>query len=268
LALAGAAIHAAWNLLLVRRPDPQAATAVALLIGSVAFAPVALLSWDVQPGAWPYVTTSSLVELTYFALLAFAFRHATFTVVYPVGRGLAPVLVLLAGALLLAQRASVGQVAGVALVAIGILFVRGMSGGAAPARDLGLGVAIAVAIAAYTLIDQQGLAYAGPLPYLWLIMTLPGVSYALLQARRVGAAGLRAELVPAVALAGVGMFGSYAFVLAALTISTAAPVAAVRESSVVIATFAAGLLGIEPVGRRRVVGSAIVVAGVALLSLG
>jgi drug/metabolite transporter (DMT)-like permease len=237
-------------------------------VGSAAFAPIALLTWDVRPEAWPYVLASSGVELTYFALLAFAFRHAAFSVVYPVGRGLAPVLVLVAAALLLGQGATAAQAAGVALVAVGILLVRGLAGGSAPARDLALGLAIAVAIATYTLIDQQGLRYAGPLPYLWLIMTLPGTTYAAMQARRAGRAGLRAELVPAVALAGLGMFGSYAFVLAALTISTAAPVAAVRESSVVIATVAAGLLGVEPVGRRRILGSAIVVAGVVLLSIG
>jgi drug/metabolite transporter (DMT)-like permease len=253
--------------LLVRRADPQAATAVALLVGSAAWFPVALLTWDVRVEAWPFVIASSAVELTYFALLAYAFRHASFSVVYPVGRGLAPVLVLIVGALVLGQRASVGQVAGILLVGFGILLVRGLAGGAAPGRDLALGLSIAATIATYTLIDQQGLRHAGPLAYLWLIMTLPGTTYALIQSRRVGSGGLRAQLVAPVALAGLGMFGSYAFVLAALTISTAAPVAAVRESSVVIATLAAALLGIEPVGPRRLVGSAIVVAGVVLISV-
>jgi drug/metabolite transporter (DMT)-like permease len=238
------------------------------LVGSVAFLPVAILTWDVGAGAWPFVIASSAVELTYFALLAYAFRHASFTVVYPVGRGLAPVLVLVAATIVLGQHASFGQVLGVLLVVAGILLVRGLAGGAAPARDLALGVSIAATIATYTLIDQQGLQHAGPLAYLWLIMTLPGTTYALIQSRRVGVGGLRAELVAPVAAAGLGMFGSYAFVLAALTISTAAPVAAVRESSVVIATLAAALLGIEPVGRRRLAGSALVVAGVVLLSIG
>jgi drug/metabolite transporter (DMT)-like permease len=237
-------------------------------VGAAAFAPVAFLTWDVEPPAWPFVLASSGVELTYFALLAYAFRHAAFSVVYPVGRGLAPVLVLVAGALLLRQATSAAQVGGVGLVTLGVLLVRGLAGGAAPTRDVALGIAIAVSIASYTLIDQQGLQYAGPLPYLWLIMTLPGGTYAALQARRVGLVGLRRELVPAVALAGLGMFGSYAFVLAALTLSTAAPVAAVRESSVVMATLAAGVLGIEPVGRRRMIGSALVAAGVALVSIG
>ena len=220
-----------------------------------------------RPSAAPYVAASAAVELTYFSLLAFAFRHATFTVVYPVGRGLAPVLVLVVGTIVLAQHVTTGQIAGVVLVGVGILLVRGVSESAAPSRDLALGLGIAVTIAAYTLIDQQGLQHAGPLPYLWLIMALPGISYAAIQARRVGLPGLRLEVSPAVAVAGLGMLASYALVLGALTMSPAAPVAAARESSVVIAALAAGFLGLERVGPRRVVGCAVVAAGVALLAL-
>jgi drug/metabolite transporter (DMT)-like permease len=268
LALAGAVVHAAWNLLLVRRPDPQAATAVALLAGSIAFAPVAVLTWRIEPAAWPFVAVSSGIELAYFAVLAYAFRHATFSVVYPVGRGLAPVLVLVAGASLLDQPATPLEIGGVLLVALGVLFVRGFGTAGAPLADLGLGVTIALCIAAYTLVDQQGLRFAAALPYLWLIMTIPALAYLPLQARRVGADGLRRELGPRTLLAGLGMYGSYAFVLVALGMADAAPVAAVRESSVVIAAIAAGLMGFERVGPARIAGVVLVAAGVALLAIG
>ena len=268
LALAGAFVHAAWNLLLVRRPDPQAATAVALLCGTIAWAPIALLLWRVEPGALPYIGVSSAIELVYFTTLAYAFRHAAFSVVYPVGRGLAPVLVLVGAAALLGQSAGPLEIAGVFLVALGVLLVRGFGQAGAPLRDVGLGVAIAVAIAAYTIVDQQGLRHASALAYLWLIMALPAAVYAPLQLRRVGRDGLRRELRPGTVVAGLGMFGSYAFVLVALGVIDAAPVEAVRESSVVIATVVAAFLGIERVGQGRIIGSALVVAGVGLLALG
>jgi drug/metabolite transporter (DMT)-like permease len=268
LALAGAFVHAAWNLLLVRRPDPQAATAVALLAGSIAFAPVAALTWRIEPEAWPFVAVSSAIELAYFAVLAYAFRHATFSVVYPVGRGLAPVLVLVAGAAVLRQSATPIEIVGILLVALGVFFVRGFGTAGAPLADLGLGVTIALCIAAYTLVDQQGLRFAAALPYLWLIMTLPALAYLPLQARRVGVGGLRREFGPRTLLAGLGMYGSYAFVLVALTLADAAPVAAVRESSVVIAAIAAGLMGFERVGRARLGGVVLVALGVGLLALG
>jgi drug/metabolite transporter (DMT)-like permease len=69
-------------------------------------------------------------------------------------------------------------------------------------------------------------------------------------------------------LAGVGFFGSYALTLAALRLASAATVAAVRESSVVIAAAALVLSGREPFGRGRVGGAALVAAGVALIALG
>jgi len=62
-------------------------------------------------------------------------------------------------------------------------------------------------------------------------------------------------------------FVAYALVLAALARAPAAPVAAVRETNVVIAAvLAAPMLG-ERVGAVRLVGAGLVVAGVALLGL-
>jgi drug/metabolite transporter (DMT)-like permease len=82
-----------------------------------------------------------------------------------------------------------------------------------------------------------------------------------------GPGALVAELRPPTVLAGLGMFGAYALALAALARAAAAPVAAVRESSVVIATaLAAAVLG-ERIGRRRWAGAVLVVAGVAAIAL-
>jgi drug/metabolite transporter (DMT)-like permease len=67
-------------------------------------------------------------------------------------------------------------------------------------------------------------------------------------------------------VAGLLGFVAYALVLAALRLAPAAAVAAVRETSVVFAVVLAGLLLGEPVGRRRVAGAALVVAGVFLLA--
>ena len=55
LAFAAAFLHAAWNMLLAGAKDSEAATAVALVVAAVVFAPVAVLAWDVEPSAWPYI---------------------------------------------------------------------------------------------------------------------------------------------------------------------------------------------------------------------
>jgi drug/metabolite transporter (DMT)-like permease len=63
------------------------------------------------------------------------------------------------------------------------------------------------------------------------------------------------------------MFGAYALVLAALERAAAAPVAAVRESSIVMAPLLAALLLRHPIGRRGLLGAMVVAAGVALVAL-
>ena len=106
LALAAAFAHALWNILLARARDPQAATAVALLVSIVVFAPVAVVTWELERAAWPYLVVTSGLQLVYFALLITAYQRADVSVVYPVARGLAPVLVLVAGVVLLGAATS------------------------------------------------------------------------------------------------------------------------------------------------------------------
>jgi uncharacterized membrane protein len=66
-------------------------------------------------------------------------------------------------------------------------------------------------------------------------------------------------------LVGLAAFGGCSLALFALRLASAASVAAVRETSVVIAVaLAAPLLG-ENVGPRRLAGAALVVVGIAVL---
>ena len=90
LALAAAALHAGWNILIARAGDPEGAGAAAILIGAAAFAPVAALTWRVEWAALPYIGASAAAELAYFALLAAAYRRYDLSVVYPIARGPPP----------------------------------------------------------------------------------------------------------------------------------------------------------------------------------
>jgi drug/metabolite transporter (DMT)-like permease len=266
LALGAAFLHAFWNILLARAPDIEAATAVALVVGVVAFAPVAVLAWDAEAEVWPFLAVTSLLQLTYFALLTSAYRRAELSFVYPIARGSAPVLVLLGGVALLEEVASAAQVGGVLLVAGGVLLVRGIRGPAA-FGDLALALAIGVCIAAYTLLDQRGVEYASPIVYQELSMIPVAIAFLAYVLARRGGSVVRAAVGLPAAAAGLATFGAYILVLAALSRAPAASVAAVRETSVVIATALAIPLLHERVGAARMAGAVVVVAGVALLSL-
>ena len=86
-------------------------------------------------------------------------------------------------------------------------------------------------------------------------------------ARAKGGVALRAEVHAATIVAGVATFGAYALVLFALQRAAAAPVAAVRETSVVLTALLARRVLREQVGWARFAGAGAVAAGIALLSL-
>ena len=47
-----------------------------LVVGPIAFAPVAALSWDLDAAALPYVAGSAALQLTYFVLLTAAYGRS------------------------------------------------------------------------------------------------------------------------------------------------------------------------------------------------
>lgn len=265
--LGGAVLHALWNWLIAGERDSHATSAVALLCAAIAFAPVAALTWEIESDAWPYIGASAVLELSYFALLAAAYQRADLTFVYPIARGAAPVLVLAVSVAALGATVSLLAAAGVLAAAGGVLLVRGVGPGAARA-GLGLALAVAACIAGYTLIDDEGVRHAAALSYFEAVLLLTAPAYAVAVAVARGRRALRAAVAPRAALAGVAMFGAYAATLAALELAEAAPVAALRETSVVMATAAAAIAAREDVSRARLAGAVIVVAGIAAIALG
>jgi drug/metabolite transporter (DMT)-like permease len=264
LALAAAVLHAGWNVLLGGSEDVEARTAVVLGLSVLLFAPVAAATWSVSWAVAPYVAASAAFECLYFALLVAAYRRRELTVVYPVARGSAPVLVLLGTAVVLGRHVSVAAALGVCLVAVGVVLVRGFARGA---EGILVALAIGCAIAGYTLVDKEGLRHAAALPYLELVLAPVALVAVPLVARRRGTRALRAQLTAATFVAAVASFGAYALVLAALRLAPAPEVAAVRETSVVIAALLAGSFLRERVGIGRLAGAAAVAGGVALIAL-
>jgi drug/metabolite transporter (DMT)-like permease len=265
LALAAAGLHAFWNLIIARARDPEAATALVFSLSVLMYAPVAVFTWDVDASVVPFAVASAALELTYIVLLAAAYRRADLSVVYPVARGVAPVLVLAAGVAFLGSATSATEVVGVLFVAAGVALVRGIRVKAI--RGLLMGLAIACTIAAYTLVDSRGIRHADPIGYLEVVMAGPGLVYLTGVVALKGRSTVRAELNLPVVLAAAASLGAYALALAALRLASAASVAAVRETSVVIAVALAAPVLRERVGAGRLAGAAVVAAGVALLSL-
>ena len=267
IVLAAATLHAFWNLVIARARDTQAVTALALTIGVAAALPFAISRWDVRPEAWPFIALSAALESIYIGLLTAAYQRAEMSLVYPIARGAAPVIVLLISVLALNSPASLAQVGGVALVALGVVLVGGMRG-AARGSDVALALAVAVAIASYTLVDQQGVAFADPVTYVTLILIPAALLSVAVVTLRGGPGRIRQALSPSTVVGGISSVAAYGLVLMALALAPAASVAATREVSVVIGTGLAAFVLHERVGLARLVGAVVVVAGVALIVTG
>lgn len=273
LAFCSAFVHALWNTLLSRARDSEAATAVALVTGTLVFAPVAALTWHISSQAVPYLAASAALEVAYFVLLAAAYESGELSVIYPVARGSAPLLVAIFSVVLLGTTLRALTVTGVVLVAAGILLVR-----ANPQKrvrrllegSVSKALAIGATVAAYTLLDKAGLRHAQPLTYLELVVLPSAIVYPPLIARRKGTAAIRGELNTPAVIAGLATFGAFALALAAIRLAPQAfvpGVQAIRETSVVIAVAAGALILREPVSGQRAAGALVVVAGVIALAL-
>src|SRR5690606_7979292 len=90
--LFAALLHAAWNALLKSQPD-NVAGALAVSIGSAALGLVCLIytGMPARP-AWPLVVSSSVLPTGYFHFQPSAYRLGDLSQVYPIARGLAPLI--------------------------------------------------------------------------------------------------------------------------------------------------------------------------------
>jgi uncharacterized membrane protein len=276
-ALGAAFLHAGWNVLLAGSRDAVVATGGLLVFGALLLAPAAVVTGSgVSSKALSFVAASAALELAYFVLLARAYRGGELSVVYPVARGSAPVVVLALGVIGLGKGVSALAALGVGLVAFGVLLLaarterrvtalRGQQIDTRRAKDVFFGLAIGLSIAGYTLVDSEGLDHADPLAYLFLVALVCAVAYTAGLIATGQGGQLLGALNPRTALTAAAVFGAYAMVLAALELAPAAPVAAVRESSVVIAALFAWLFLGEP---RRLGAAVLVAAGIAAIAVG
>jgi uncharacterized membrane protein len=267
LALGAAFLHAGWNVLLAGSRDTAASTAGVLIFGVALLAVPALVTRGVSAEAVPFIAASAALELVYFVLLARAYAGGELSVVYPIARGSAPVVVLVFGAIALREDVPLGAAVGVLAIAGGVILV-GLGAfpfhfateSAQPPRDVLFGLAIGAVIASYTLVDSEAVEHADPIAYLCLVVAPCALVYPLVTRTR-------PDLSARSALTAAATFGAFLMVLAAFRLAPAAPVAAVRETSVVIAALLAAVFLHEQVGPLRLGGALLVAAGVAAIAL-
>ncbi|GLF92750.1 DMT family transporter [Streptomyces yaizuensis] len=270
--LAAAIVHASWNALLHTIGDRLAA--MTLITGGSAAMGVVLAFFVPfpPPAALPYLLASAVLHIGYQWLLTKSFSLGDFGQMYPVARGTAPLVVSAVAALFIGESLNGPQFAGVAVVSLGLAGVAlwGLRGtGTRPDWPaLGAAGATGLAIAAYTVVDGLGVRESGsPLGFLAWLLILQGVPIAGYAWYR-----LRSGLLPALrpyaarGLVGAAMaVAGYGLVLWAQTRAPLAPVAALRESSIVVGAVIGALFFGERFGVPRVAAAGVMAVGIGLL---
>ncbi|HXI66693.1 MAG TPA: DMT family transporter [Steroidobacteraceae bacterium] len=267
--LLSALLHATWNAFLHLSEDRV------WLLGMMAIPYLVVSAVGVvvlpmpAPAAWPYIVASVLLEFGYLLALIRAYKSGDFGQIYPIARGLSPMLVF-AGALVFAHEALKPLAAiGVALVSIGIVslaFRRGMrfSGESVPFALL-----TGFFISAYSVVDGIGARLAGNgLSYVMWVYLIWNIPQFLLAWRwRGGAKGLfigRAVVLKGMA-AGVLALSAYCLIIEAYRYLPIAMVSALREMSSIFAVVIGWLFMGEKLTRRRIVACALVTLGAVLI---
>jgi drug/metabolite transporter (DMT)-like permease len=263
--LVSGALHAVVNAILKAGNDKLVGRA--LIDGSTAlFALPALAVVPAPAGAWGWLAASLAIHLVYLYALVRAFEVGDLSAAYPVARGTAPLLtaVVVIGAL--GEPARPLEVAGIAAIVAGMLVMT--KGRHISRAALGWSLLTGVCVAAYTVVDARGVRAAPSagsyIAYLFVLHgVLLGGTFAAIRGRGVWSI-VRAQWRPGV-LAGLLSLGTYGLALFAYRIGPTAPLAALRETSILVATLIAVVWLKEQVTAWRAAAALVIAAGAAMI---
>ena len=282
LVMLSAVAHSGWNFLLKRGNDHQAFVWWIQVSTAVTLLPVGLVLAVVDPmesRGWLFVVGTSLLHAFYFVFLARGYAHGDLSQVYPIARGTGPALVPILAVVLLGETISAQAVAGIVAVIAG-MYVVYWSGRMKQVllhpfmlvREPSTRYALITGlfIAWYSILDKVGVRYVAPFLYMYLMAVGTGLALTPYVLRSTGIAGLRSEWRAnsgTIVVVGLLTFLAYGLVLSALEFSRVSYVWPSREIGIVMAVLLGSLVLKEPFGRVRVLGSGVIVLGVAAIAL-
>lgn len=268
--LLAAVTHAGWNAIAHKITDKL--VGFTLIAGGGVVIGLALMPFGTFPAAeaWPYLLASAFVHIVYFALLMKSFQLGDFGQAYPLARGTAPLVVAVLAAVFAHEVPNGWGAAGIALSCAGLTGVAlwGLRGRRPDWAAIGAALATGLSIAAYTVLDGLGVRASGSsLGYIAWLMVIEGLvipAYAVRRWRGDTVAVLRP-------FAALGLLGAalsvtaYALVLWAQTKAELAPIAALRESSIIVGAAIGAVFFKERFGAPRIAAAALLVVGIGLM---
>ena len=279
--LLAAITHASWNAIAHGIKDQLLAFGLIGAGAVIVAIPLVSLSPLPRAACLPYLLVSVAIHDLYNLLLMRCYRYGEFGQVYPLARGTSPLVVTILAAIFVREHPTLPQLGGVLVVSAGLAVL--VFAGRRPERVVLLAaIGTGLTIAAYTTVDGVGVRASGSsVAYIGWLMLLeslgvplfalirrrsvlfpggsrpPGTPGNTMQPRRIIAAGL---------LAGALGVLAYGLVLWAQTRGALAPIAALRETSVIFGAIIGTVAFREPFGRARIAATIVVSAGIVLLN--
>lgn len=271
LPLFAAVLHAGWNALVKTAADRLTILASIALVTSLLGAAMMLAAEPPAPESWRYIVLSTAAHYAYYAFIYFAYRAGDLSVVYPLARGVAPMLVAVGAAVFAGEVLPLPAQAGVFVTCLGISLLAISHARSVRARPppIALALGTGLIIATYSVCDGIGVRLSGsPFGYMaWLFfLEFPVVLFALFMRRRALVETARANWRFGVT-AGVSAVLAYGLVIFASAFAPIAIVSALRETSVVFAAAIGTVMLKERPWQERVGSSVLVAGGVALMTV-
>jgi drug/metabolite transporter (DMT)-like permease len=268
LALLAAVMHAVWNLL-VKRSDDQMVAAWTVVTGAGVLAvPLLAINGIPNRSVWDLIAISTLIQVGYVLLLSAAYRLGDLSFVYPLARGISPVLISVAGVAFLGDEIAAVGWAGVILVTAALVllaWLRADRSGMTPA------VATGVLIAVYTSVDAAAVREEGDaLSVIAAEFVLLSAALGLVVLSIRGSTAMMGMFRSQWRSAAIGGFATGTAYLLVMIAASSAPVgliSGVRETSVLIAVVASRLLLHEDVSSSHMWTVVAATLGIALISL-
>lgn len=266
LVLFSAIAHAVWNAQMKSAGDRLLTMVMIRCVGlAVGVALLPFAEWPSAEG-WPWLAATSLVQFAYYALLVRSYGVGDMSVVYPLSRGLAPMLTTVAAFAFAGEALGTTQVAAVGLISLGIMLLSFRSG--ASGLAVGLALATGTTVASYSFLAGMGVRASGTVlgfqAWLEIVNGVAMVGFALLTRPRAFADHLRDHGRAGVMAGLMSVAGFLAYLFAAQTLPLG-PTTALRETSVIFGAVLGTLVLKESFGPRRIAAAVLVVLGIALL---
>lgn len=267
--LLAALLHASWNAMIKGGRDVLLDTAAIVAGAGLVTLPFIFFVPPPAPASWPYIAASVATHLAYYYLMVNAYRTGDLSLVYPLMRGVAPLITAVLGIVWLHEMPGPFTWLGMLLISAGVIALALRTVDHAPSRAaVGFALANAAVIAVYSIIDGSGARVSGDVwSYIVWLFVLDAVPFTLFMLATRRGAFVRAlwERRRNGLIGGGLSAGAYAISVWAMTKAPVAMVASLRETSVLFATLIGARLLHEKLNARRWAGVLAVVLGVIAL---